>query len=100
MGWTKALRFYHEPPAGSAGDDVFRVTRLSVLVMLLVGGIGSIFAKPLAAAFGLGANGAGLVPFLFLNAALYMLVRYLDVVSGWKTMCAPTPPKRCGCRPA
>ena len=56
-------------------------TRLSVLVMLLVGGIGSIFfAKPLAAAFGLGANGAGLVPFLFLNAALYMLVRYLNVL--------------------
>ncbi|MFZ1530918.1 MAG: hypothetical protein WAT15_02055, partial [Gemmiger qucibialis] len=56
-------------------------TRLSVLVMLLVGGIGSIFfAKPLAAAFGLGANGTGLVPFLFLNAALYMLVRYLNVL--------------------
>ena len=50
-------------------------------ISLLVGGIGSIFfAKPLAAAFGLGANGAGLVPFLFLNAALYMLVRYLNVL--------------------
>ena len=61
------LRFYHEPPAGSTGRSMFAAcTRLSVLVMLLVGGIGSIFfAKPLAAAFGLGANGAGLVPFLF-----------------------------------
>ena len=76
------LRFYHEPPAGSTGRSMFAAcTRLSVLVMLLVGGIGSIFfAKPLAAAFGLGANGAGLVPFLFLNAALYMLVRYLNVL--------------------
>ena len=76
------LRFYHEPPAGSTGRSMFAAcTRLSVLVMLLVGGIGSIFfAKPLAAAFGLGANGAGLVPFLFLNAALYMLVSYLNVL--------------------
>ena len=76
------LRFYHEPPAGSTGRSMFAAcTRLSVLVMLLAGGIGSIFfAKPLAAAFGLGANGAGLVPFLFLNAALYMLVRYLNVL--------------------
>ena len=50
------LRFYHEPPAGSTGRSMFAAcTRLSVLVMLLVGGIGSIFfAKPLAAAFGLG----------------------------------------------
>ena len=81
------LRFYHEPPAGSTGRSMFAAcTRLSVLVMLLVGGIGSIFfAKPLAAAFGLGANGAGLVPFLFLNAALYMLVRYLNVLPGFVT---------------
>ena len=76
------LRFYHEPPAGSTGRSMFAAcTRLSVLVMLLAGGIGSIFfAKPLAAAFGLGASGAGRVPFLFLNAALYMLVRYLNVL--------------------
>jgi hypothetical protein len=42
------LRFYHEPPAGSTGRSMFAAcTRLSVLVMLLVGGIGSIFfAKP------------------------------------------------------
>ena len=81
------LRFYHEPPAGSTGRSMFAAcTRLSVLVMLLVGGIGSIFfAKPLAAAFGLGANGVGLVPFLFLNAALYMLVRYLNVLPGFVT---------------
>ena len=59
------LRFYHEPPAGSTGRSMFAAcTRLSVLVMLLAGGIGSIFfAKPLAGGFGLGANGAGLVPF-------------------------------------
>lgn len=33
----------------------------------------------LAAAFGLGQRRAGIVPLLFLNAALYMLVRYLNV---------------------
>lgn len=48
------LRFYHEPPAGSTGRSMFAAcTRLSVLVMLLVGGIGSIFSpsrwrRPLA----------------------------------------------------
>ena len=76
------LRFYHEPPQGTTGRGMFNAcTRLSVLVMLVVGGIGSVFfAKPLATAFGLGSNGAGLVPFLFLNAALYMLVRYINVL--------------------
>ena len=89
------LRFYHEPPAGSTGRSMFAAcTRLSVLVMLLVGGIGSIFfAKPLAAAFGLGANGAGLV-----LCTCWCVTS--TCCSGWKTMCAPTPPKRCGCRPA
>ena len=49
--------------------------------MAAVGIVGTVFgAKPLAAAFGLGAGGAVLVPFLFLNAALYMLVRYLNVL--------------------
>ena len=38
------------------------------------------FAQPLAAAFGLGSAGPGIVPLLFLNAALYMLVRYLNVL--------------------
>ena len=78
------LRFYHEPPAGSTGRSMFAAcTRLSVLVMLLVGGIGSIFfAKPLAAAFGLGANGAGLVPFLFLT---YLAMEYLEHKAGEKT---------------
>ena len=34
------LRFYHEPPAGSTGRSMFAAcTRLSVLVMLLVGGL-------------------------------------------------------------
>lgn len=48
------LRFYHEPPAGSTGRSMFAAcTRLSVLVMLLAGGIGSIFSpsrwrRPLA----------------------------------------------------
>lgn len=76
------LRFYHEPPQGTTGRGMFNAcTRLSVLVMLVVGGIGSVFfAKPLATAFGLGSDGAGLVPFLFLNAALYMLVRYINVL--------------------
>ena len=76
------LRFYREPPAGTTGREMFTAcTRLSVLVMIVVGGIGSVFfSGPLARAFGLGADGGSLVPFLFLNAALYMLVRYLNVL--------------------
>ena len=76
------LRFYREPPEGATGRSMFAAcTRLSLLVMAAVGIVGTVFgAKPLAAAFGLGAGGAVLVPFLFLNAALYMLVRYLNVL--------------------
>lgn len=49
--------------------------------MMLLGVAGSVFfAQPLAAAFGLGSAGPGIVPLLFLNAALYMLVRYLNVL--------------------
>jgi uncharacterized membrane-anchored protein YitT (DUF2179 family) len=49
---------------------------------MLLGAAGSVFfAQPLAAAFGLGSAGPGIVPLLFLNAALYMLVRYLNVHS-------------------
>ena len=76
------LRFYHEPPKSATGRTMFAAcTRLSLLVMAVVGLVGSaLFARPLATAFGLGTGGAILVPFLFLNAALYMLVRYLNVL--------------------
>ena len=76
------LRFYHEPPKGATGRTMFAAcTRLSLLVMAVVGLVGSaLFARPLATAFGLGTGGAILVPFLFLNAALYMLVRYINVL--------------------
>lgn len=76
------LRFFREPPQGATGRAMFAAsTRLSLLVITLVGLVGSaFFAEPLAAAFGLGRGGAVLVPFLFLNAALYMLVRYLNVL--------------------
>lgn len=76
------LRFYRDPPAGASGRRMFHAcTRLSLLVMLVVGAVGSLFfAKPLSVAFGLGSGGAVLVPFLFLNAALYMLVRYVNVL--------------------
>ncbi len=56
-------------------------TRISAAFMMLLGVAGSVFfAQPLAAAFGLGSAGPGIVPLLFLNAALYMLVRYLNVL--------------------
>ena len=76
------LRFYHEPPEGATGRTMFAAcTRLSLLVMAAVGLVGSVFfAGPLATGVRLGAGGAVLVPFLFLNAALYMLVRYLNVL--------------------
>ena len=76
------LRFYREPPQGVTGRRMFTAcTRLSVLVMAVVGCVGTLFfAKPLATAFGLGENGIQLVPLLFLNAALYMLVRYINIL--------------------
>ena len=83
LGLDQALlRFYHEPPAGADPRQLFAAcTRISAAFMMLLGVGGSVFfARPLAAAFGLSAAGPGIVPLLFLNAALYMLVRYLNVL--------------------
>ena len=83
LGLDQALlRFSHEPPAGAEPRQLFAAcTRISAAFMMLLGVAGSVFfAQPLAAAFGLGSAGPGIVPLLFLNAALYMLVRYLNVL--------------------
>lgn len=83
LGLDQALlRFYHEPTRGVSGRQMFLAcVKLSVLVMVLAGAVASVFfAPPLAVAFGLGQGGTALVPFLFLNAALYMLVRYINVL--------------------
>lgn len=76
------LRFYHEPPAEAEPRQLFAAcTRMSVVFMLMLGAVCSLFgARPMAAAFGFGSDGTGLVPLLFVNAALYMLVRYLNVL--------------------
>ena len=77
-----AAALYHEPPAGAEPRQLFAAcTRISASFMVLLGVAGSVFfAQPLAAAFGLGSAGPGIVPLLFINAALYMLVRYLNVL--------------------
>ena len=83
LGLDQALlRFYREPPEGTTGRGMFLAcVRLSLLVMLVVGAGASVFFAPtLSVAFGLGQGGTALVPFLFLNAALYMLVRYVNVL--------------------
>ena len=83
LGLDQALlRFYHEPPAGAAPRQLFAVcTRLSTVFMLALGILCSVAAAgPLAAALGLSTAGPGIVPLLFVNAALYMLVRYLNVL--------------------
>lgn len=83
LGLDQALlRFYREPPEGTTGRGMFLAcVRLSLLVMLVVGAGASVFFAPtLAVAFGLGQGNTALVPFLFLNAALYMLVRYVNVL--------------------
>lgn len=83
LGLDQALlRFYHEPPAGAKPRQLFAAcTRLSVAFMLVLGVVCSLlFAKPLAAALGLASAGPGIVPLLFVNAGLYMLVRYLNVL--------------------
>ncbi len=78
------LRFYKEPPAGADGRGLFGACLVfSGGFMVLLGAVCSLFfARPLAALLGLGAGGAGpaLIPLLFVNAALYMLVRYLNVL--------------------
>lgn len=83
LGLDQALlRFYHEPPAGAKPRQLFAAcTRLSVVFMLALGVVCSLFfAQPLAAALGLAVAGPGIVPLLFINAGLYMLVRYLNVL--------------------
>ena len=72
--WRR-MKFTHKVTA----RNLFRYKKR--LFMMLLGVAGSVFfAQPLAAAFGLGSAGPGIVPLLFLNAALYMLVRYLNVL--------------------
>lgn len=83
LGLDQALlRFYHEPPAGANRRQLFSAcTRLSGGFMAVLGVLCSLlFARPLSAALGLGDAGPGIVPLLFVNAALYMLVRYLNVL--------------------
>lgn len=83
LGLDQALlRFYHEPPAGATSRQLFSAcTRLSAGFMAVLGVLCSLlFARPLAAALGLASAGPGIVPLLFVNAALYMLVRYLNVL--------------------
>ena len=64
------LRFYHEPPAGSTGRSMFAAcTRLSVLVMLLAGGIGSV---------------AGAVMGAFIMSALDNGMSMMDVATFWQ----------------
>jgi O-antigen/teichoic acid export membrane protein len=76
------LRFYHEPPEGRTGRQLFAAcTRFSVGFMAVLGVLCSVFfARPLAHLLGYDSVGPGLIPLLFLNAALYMLVRYLNVL--------------------
>ena len=82
LGLDQALlRFYHEPPAGAKPRQLFAAcTRFSVLFMLLGVVCSLFFSGPLAAALGLGSAGPGIIPLLFVNAGLYMLVRYLNVL--------------------
>lgn len=83
LGLDQALlRFYHEPPAGISSRALFGgCVGCSALFMLVLGLVGSTaLAGPVATAVGLAAAGPRIVPLLFLNAAAYMLVRYLNVL--------------------
>ncbi len=74
------LRFFHQPPSGADGRDLYRAcTLFSTGFMLAAGVVCSVFfAGPLAAA--LGFERRVMIPLLFLNAALYMTVRFLNVL--------------------
>ena len=76
------LRFYKEPPAGADGRGLFAACLLfSGGFMAVLGVVGSVFfAGRLAPLLGFAASGPALVPLLFVNAALYMVVRYLNVL--------------------
>lgn len=76
------LRFYAEPPTGHTGDALFAVcVRISMVVMLVLGAFFSLVCPQwLADTLSFGALGGGIVPLLFVNAALYMLTRYLSVL--------------------
>ncbi|MGN0975937.1 MAG: polysaccharide biosynthesis C-terminal domain-containing protein [Gemmiger sp.] len=83
LGLDQALlRFYHEPPAGCTGRGLFSAcTRLSVAFMAVLGVGGSVlFGSAIARATGFASVGRAIVPLLFLNAGMYMLVRYLNVL--------------------
>ena len=79
------LRFYHEPPAGATGRGLFGAcAALSSAFTLVLGAVCSLFFATRIGTFTFGQNyaavGRGIVPLLFLNAGLYMLVRYLNVL--------------------
>ncbi len=81
LGLDQALRATMSQPAGAEPRQLFAAcTRISASFMVLLGVAGSVFfAQPLAAPSAWSA-GPGIVPLLFINAALYMLVRYLNVL--------------------
>lgn len=76
------LRFYAEPPAGHTGDELFAVcVRISLAVMLVLGLFFSLVCPAwLANTLSFQALGTRIVPLLFLNAAFYMMARYLSVL--------------------
>ncbi len=76
------LRFYAEPDKGHTGDELFAVcVRISLAVMAVLGLFFSIVCPGwLADTLSFQALGTGIVPLLFLNAAFYMLARYLSVL--------------------
>ncbi len=76
------LRFYAEPPAGRTGDELFAVcVRISLGVMAVLGVFFSVVCPGwLANVLSFSALGTRIVPLLFLNAALYMMTRYLSVL--------------------
>ncbi len=76
------LRFYADPPAGRTGNELFAVcVRISLGVMLVLGLFFSLVCPQwLAETLSFASLGTGIVPLLFVNAAFYMLVRYLSVL--------------------
>lgn len=76
------LRFYADPPAGRTGNELFAVcVRISLGVMLVLGLFFSLVCPQwLAETLSFASLGTQIVPLLFVNAAFYMLVRYLSVL--------------------
>jgi O-antigen/teichoic acid export membrane protein len=83
LGLDQALmRFYHEPPAGTNKNSLFRHCIYFSLSVIVVAALvcSTLFSGVLYNAIGFEDIGRWVIPLLFLTAAFYMISRYFNVL--------------------